>query len=86
MPEDVSLDPTFDFYGQEADAYMDALLGNGAPLEVAPTIIKHASSTYAAGRYLLRVKEDSRGKILMDDAEKMIMAYKKGQGTVTVFG
>ncbi|MGH9878137.1 MAG: hypothetical protein ACRD5H_10900 [Nitrososphaerales archaeon] len=86
LPTDTSLDGTFNLYGAEADAHIDSILGNGIALTTVPVIVTHAASNYAAGRYLLRVKEDSRGKSLIDEAEKQVREYKKSVGRVTVFG
>lgn len=87
VPEDVTLDPVLEDYGGEADAHIDSLLGLGTPLTTVPTIVRHASSNYAAGRYLKnRLKEDARGDALMKDAENEIMRYKSGPGRITVWG
>lgn len=86
IPGDNSLDDKLTAYGIEADAYIDALLGNTTPLSTVPQIVTQAASNYAAGRYLWRVKADMNGKDLIAEAEKQIKLYKASLGRVTVYG
>lgn len=86
LPSDTSLDSTFDQYGKGADEWVNAIMGHGTELSSTPTIYSHVSSLYAAGRFLFRVKEEQRGKTMMEEAEKQLREYKKGPGFVAVFG
>lgn len=86
LPSDTSLDATLNDYGAEADAHVDDLLGIATALATVPIIITHASSNYAAGRYLNRVKETARGTELINRAEGQIQDHIKAQRRFIVMG
>ena len=90
LPSDTSLDATFDNYGAESDAWVDTLMGNTSALSPVPTIITHASSNYAAGRYLYRISPEpgqtDRARQLIEIAEKQVRGYIETLRRVMVFG
>ena len=81
LPTDTSLDDVLHDYGAEGDAWVDTKLTNvvSTPLTVIPDMIKQASSNYAAGRYLMRVKNFEGAKVLMEAAEKQVADYVASQ-------
>lgn len=87
LPSDTTIDAVLSDFGSESDAYIDALLGNSTPLTTVPTLVRHASSNYAAGSYKKeRLKDDAAGDKLQEKAEKQIKQYKIGIGRSMVFG
>jgi len=83
---DTSIDSLLATFGGEGDAWVDSVMGNSTALSPVPDIIARASSNYAAGRYLARIKEDQRGTKLLETAEKQLLDYIKGAGHVVVYG